>query len=105
MNIMKLIKLTFFFSLLVYGQILIAGTPTNAVRTNSGQIVAVGDTYISMVNKFQEAPLSSRSYEIEKNELKYTVTEYYYLLNNLYYTITVEKSTIKAISWDRQVEF
>ena len=102
---MKLIQLAFFFSLIVYGHSVTAGTSTNAVRTNSGQIVAVGDSYISMMNKFKEAPLSSSSYEIEKNELKYTVTEYYYLLNNIYYTIIVEKNTITAISWDRQVDF
>jgi len=100
-NNMKLIQLALFFSLIVYGHSLTAGTATNAVRTNSGQIVSVGDSYISMMSKFKEAPLSSRSYEIEKNELKYTVTEYYYLVNNIYYTIIVEKNKITAISWDR----
>lgn len=104
MNTMKLTKVALFFLLFFYGHIVTASTSTNSVRTNSGQIVAVGDTYISMINKFQEAPLSTRSYEVEKNSLKYTVTEFYYLVNNIYYTITVEKNTIKAISWDRKVE-
>ncbi|QIC71752.1 MULTISPECIES: hypothetical protein [Acinetobacter] len=101
---MKLTKVAIFFFLFFSAQVVTASTSTNAVRTNSGQIVAVGDTYISMINKFQDAPLSTRSYEVEKNSLRYTVTEFYYLVNNIYYTITVEKNTIKAISWDKKLE-
>ena len=101
---MKVIKLLILSLLITYMHTVVAGIPTNAVRTDSGQIVSVGDSYISMINKFQKSPLSSRSYEIEENRLKYTVTEYYFLVDNSYYTITIMNNSIKSISWDRKFD-
>lgn len=84
------------FTNLVY-----AGNSTNSVRTSSGQVVSVGDSYAIMIDKFQQAPISTRSYEIIQNHEKYTVYEYIYRIDNSYYTILVKNSKIESISWDR----
>jgi len=80
----------------------IAASSVNSIRTSSGQIVSVGDNYISMVDKFQQQPFSTRSYEIREKAQKYTVNEYIYLVDNVYYTIALVNNSIRSITWDRK---
>lgn len=79
-----------------------AATSTNTVRTATGQLVSIGDSYISMIDKFQQPPVSSRSYEYKDTTGQYTATEYVYLLENTYYTITIVNNAVKSIVWDRK---
>lgn len=79
-----------------------AASSTSTVRTASGQLVSVGDSYISMIDRFQQAPVSSRSYEYKDSTGQYTATEYVYLLENTYYTITIVNNAVKSIVWDRK---
>lgn len=77
-----------------------AGNSVNSIRTSSGQLVSIGDSYAIMIDKLKQAPISTRSYEIVKNREKYTLYEYIYHIDNSYYTILVKNSHIESISWD-----
>lgn len=87
--------------LLIISSNVIASIETRSMRTQSGKIVSIGDSYISMIDKFKSTPLSSRSYDVREGSTKYTVTEYVYVVNNIYYTISIINNSIKSISWDR----
>ena len=80
----------------------IASSPINSIRTSTGQIVSVGDNYISMVDKFQQQPFSTRSYEVKERSNKYTVNEYIYLVDNTYFTVSIVNNSITSILWDRK---
>lgn len=96
-------KLIIFFLLsTVISQDIFARSETRSVRTPIGEIVSIGDSYINMVNKFQEKPISTQSYEIKENKTKYTVYEYIYLIDDRYYTISIVNGLVKSISWDRK---
>ncbi|WP_174494142.1 hypothetical protein [Acinetobacter sp. Marseille-Q1623] len=79
-----------------------ASSTTNSIRTSAGQLISIGDSYIHMVDKIQQEPLLSRSYEVKNQSEKYTVNELTYLIDNVYYTISIINGSIKEIKWDRK---
>ena len=90
------------FSLGLISHTAMATSSTHSMRTSTGQIISVGDNYISMVDKIQQQPVSTRSYEVKEKSHKYTVNEYIYLVGNTYYTINIVNSSIHSITWDRK---
>ena len=96
-------KFIIFFLLSSFiSQDIFARSEARSVRTPIGEIVSIGDSYINMINKFKENPISTQSYEIKENQTKYTVYEYVYLIDERYYTISVVNGLVKSISWDRK---
>lgn len=95
-------KIIFIFLFIFLSFEAIAANESRSMRTPSGKIISIGDTYISMIDKLPEAPISSRSYDIKERHSKITVNEYVYLVYNIYYTFTVINNSITSISWERK---
>ncbi|WEI23284.1 hypothetical protein PYR74_04405 [Acinetobacter bereziniae] len=49
-------------SLFISGSV-IAGTSTNTVRTISGQLISIGDSYADMSTRIAQSPISMHTYE------------------------------------------
>ena len=81
----------------------IAATETRTIRTENGQLVSLGDSYIQLVQNMQQSPISVRTYEWKEGRKQLTASDYVYLVGNTYYTVTIVDNVIKKIVWDRKV--
>lgn len=81
----------------------IAATETRTIRTENGQLVSLGDSYIQLVQNMQQSPISVRNYEWKEGRKQLTASDYVYLVGNTYYTVTIVDNVIKKIVWDRKV--
>jgi len=75
---------------------------TSTVRTSSGQLVSLGDTYAEMAARINQSPVSMRSYETKQAETTITVSDYTYEIENILYTFTVINNQIQKITWMRK---
>ncbi|MPW43279.1 hypothetical protein [Acinetobacter guerrae] len=89
--------------MLISPTISFAGSETSSVRSQTGSLVYIGDSYVNLMQKMQQAPVSQRSYEWEENRKKLTAVDYIYLIDNTYYTVTVVNNVVKKIVWDRKI--
>lgn len=80
-----------------------AATETRTIRTENGQLVSLGDSYIQLVQNMQQSPISVRNYEWKEGRKQLTASDYVYLVGNTYYTVTIVDNVIKKIIWDRKV--
>lgn len=80
-----------------------AATETRTIRTENGQLVSLGDSYIQLVQNMQQPPISVRNYEWKEGRKQLTASDYVYLVGNTYYTVTIVDNVIKKIVWDRKV--
>ena len=80
-----------------------AATETRTIRTENGQLVSLGDSYIQLVQNMQQSPMSVRNYEWKEGRKQLTASDYVYLVGNTYYTVTNVDNVIKKIVWDRKV--
>lgn len=80
-----------------------AATETRTIRTENGQLVSLGDSYIQLVQNMQQPPMSVRNYEWKEGRKQLTASDYVYLVGNTYYTVTIVDNVIKKIVWDRKV--
>ena len=80
-----------------------AATETRTIRTENGQLVSLGDSYIQLVQNMQQSPISVRNYEWKEGRKQLTASDYVYLVGNTYYTVTIVDNVIKKIVWDRKV--
>lgn len=80
-----------------------AATETRTIRTENGQLVSLGDSYIQLVQNMQQSPMSVRNYEWKEGRKQLTASDYVYLVGNTYYTVTIVDNVIKKIVWDRKV--
>ena len=81
----------------------VAATETRVIRTDNGQLVHLGDSYIQLLQNMAQQPVSVRHYEWEEGDKKFTASDYVYLLENTYYTVTVVDNAVKKIVWDRKI--
>lgn len=79
-----------------------AGTATSSVRTPSGQLVNVGDSFADMNSRISQSPVSMNSYETKEGETTITVSNYTYDIDNISYTFTIIKNQVKKIEWTRK---
>lgn len=80
-----------------------AATETRTIRTENGQLVSLGDSYIQLVQNMQQSPISVRNYEWKEGKKQLTASDYMYLVGNAYYTVTIVDNVIKKIVWDRKI--
>jgi hypothetical protein len=80
-----------------------AATETRTIRTENGQLVSLGDSYIQLVQNMQQSPISVRNYEWKEGKKQLTASDYVYLVGNAYYTVTIVDNVIKKIVWDRKI--
>jgi hypothetical protein len=80
-----------------------AATETRTIRTENGQLVSLGDSYIQLVQNMQQPPMLVRNYEWKEGRKQLTASDYVYLVGNTYYTVTIVDNVIKKIVWDRKV--
>jgi len=86
--------LSLFISNFVY-----ASTAASTVRTSSGQLVSLGDSYEEMASRINQSPISMRSYETVQVEKMITASDYTYEIENILYTFTVINNQIQKITW------
>ena len=79
-----------------------AGTAASSVRTDSGQIVSVGDSLTEMSSRINQSPVSMNSYETKEGETTVTVSDYTYDIDNIRYTFTIINNQVKKIEWTRK---
>ena len=79
-----------------------AGTAASSVRTDSGQIVSVGDSLAEMSSRINQSPVSMNSYETKEGETTVTVSDYTYDIDNIRYTFTIINNQVKKIEWTRK---
>ena len=91
----------FILSLTLSG-VLYAASQSSSMRTQSGQIVSVGDSYTEMVSRLNQSPLSMNSYEYTEAGKTYTAINYSYPIENIVYTFTVINNRITKIEWFNQ---
>ena len=91
----------FILSLTLSG-VLYAASQSSSMRTQSGQIVSVGDSYTEMVSRLNQSPLSMNSYEYTEVGKTYTAINYAYQIENIVYTFTVINNRITKIEWFNQ---
>ncbi len=91
---------TLIFTLLLSNAVF-AGTATSSVRTDSGQIVSVGDSINEMMSRINQSPVSMNSYETKEGELTVTVSDYTYNIDNIRYTFSVINNQVRKIEWTR----
>ncbi|MCU4415186.1 hypothetical protein KTH71_14265 [Acinetobacter sp. WU_MDCI_Axc73] len=99
----KLFVCSVFLTLLSSSTLILASTETSSVRSQNGNLVYVGDSYVNLMQKMQQAPVSQHSYEWEENRKRLTAVDYIYLIDNTYYTVTVVNNVVKKIVWDRKI--
>ncbi|WP_130803058.1 hypothetical protein [Acinetobacter ihumii] len=99
----KLFVYSVFMALLSSSTLILASTETNSMRSQSGNLVYVGDSYANLMQKMQQAPISQRSYEWQENRKTLSAVDYIYLIDNTYYTVTVVNNQVKKIVWDRKI--
>lgn len=79
-----------------------AGNETRSLRTESGKIIVLGDSF----SKFNEATHQStqivQSYEWKENKNRYTANVYHYEINNTIYNITIVNNEIRKMEWFRK---
>ncbi|WP_228130578.1 hypothetical protein [Acinetobacter tandoii] len=80
-----------------------AATETRTIRTENGQLVSLGDSYIQLVQNMQQSPISVRNYEWKEGRKQLTTSDPVYLVGNAYYTVTIIDNVIKKIVWDRKI--
>lgn len=80
-----------------------AATETRTIRTENGQLVSLGDSYIQLVQNMQQSPISVRNYEWKEGKKQLTASDHVYLVGNAYYTVTIIDNVIKKIVWDRKI--
>ncbi|MBJ9985313.1 hypothetical protein IAE19_07625 [Acinetobacter sp. S40] len=102
-KIKKLVVVVSLMTLLTSPMIVFAYNETRSMRSQNGSLVYIGDSYINLMQKMQQAPVSQRSYEWEENRKKLNAVDYIYLIDNTYYTVTVVNNTVKKIVWDRKI--
>ncbi len=84
-------------SLFISGSV-IAGTSTNTVRTISGQLISIGDSYADMSTQdCSRSPISMHTYEKKEGKTTVTVSNYIYEIDQIYYTFTVIENHIRHI--------
>lgn len=88
-------------SLFISGSV-IAGTSTNTVRTISGQLISIGDSYADMSTRIARSPISMHTYEKKEGKTTVTVSNYIYEIDQIYYTFTVIENHIRHIEWTRK---
>ena len=88
-------------SLFISGSV-IAGTSTNTVRTISGQLISIGDSYADMSTRIAQSPISMHPYEKKEGKTTVTVSNYIYEIDQIYYTFTVIDNHIRHIEWTRK---
>ncbi|WP_151807420.1 hypothetical protein [Acinetobacter bereziniae] len=88
-------------SLFISGSV-IAGTSTNTVRTISGQLISIGDSYADMSTRIAQSPISMHIYEKKEGKTTVTVSNYIYEIDQIYYTFTVIDNHIRHIEWTRK---
>lgn len=79
-----------------------AGTTASSVRTDSGQVVSVGDSFTEMSSRINQSPVSMNSYETKEGETTVTVSDYTYDIDNIRYTFTIINNQVKKIEWTRK---
>ncbi len=57
-----------FYTFFISGSIF-AGTLTNTVRTSSGQLISIGDSFADMNTRIAQSPISMQTYEKKKAKL------------------------------------
>lgn len=91
---------TLIFTLLL-SNVVFAGTAASSIRTDSGQIVSVGDSMNDMMSRINQSPVSMSSYETKEGELTVTVSDYTYNIDNIRYTFSVVNNQVRKIEWIR----
>lgn len=79
--------------------IAIAANQTTTLRTPTGQLVSVGDSYTELVTRMDQSPLSMNSYEWKQGKNRYMAMDYLYQIENTVYTVTVVNNQVKKIEW------
>lgn len=80
---------------------LFAATETTSMRTSSGQLVSIGDSFSEMATRLGQSPKSMNSYEIKEDNLTKTVSDYIYEIAGVNYTFTVINNQVRKIVWSR----
>jgi hypothetical protein len=88
-------------SLFISGSVF-AGTSASSVRTASGQLVAVGDSFADMTTRIAQSPISMQTYETKEGKTTVTVSNYTYEIDQINYTFTIINNQIRQIEWTRK---
>lgn len=79
-----------------------AANETRSMRTQSGEIIVIGDRFSKLSQAMQHVPQPIQSYEFKENKNRYTASVYHYEINQIIYSITVVNNTITKIEWFRK---
>ena len=71
----------------------------NSLRTSSGVVLYVGDSYQKLVMHMEQSPNAMSSSTVIENQKNYTAMHYIYELEGKRYTITVVNDRIRQIEW------
>ncbi len=80
----KILKISgyFLFVFVIGTSYATAATETRTIRTENGQLVSLGDSYIQLVQNMQQSPILVRNYEWKEGKKQLTASDYVYLVGN-----------------------
>ena len=78
-----------------------AASETTSIRTVTGQIVSIGDSFSDVVTRLNQSPKSMNSYEIKEDNVVKTVSDYVYEISGITYTLTIINNQVRKIVWSR----
>ena len=78
-----------------------AARETTSIRTVTGQIVSIGDSFSDVVTRLNQSPKSMNTYEIKEDNVVKTVSDYVYEISGITYTLTIINNQVRKIVWSR----
>jgi len=78
-----------------------AASETTSIRTVTGQIVSIGDSFSDVVTRLNQSPKSMNTYEIKEDNVVKTVSDYVYEISGITYTLTIINNQVRKIVWSR----
>ena len=78
-----------------------AASETTSIRTVTGQIVSIGDSFSDVVTRLDQSPKSMNTYEIKEDNVVKTVSDYVYEISGITYTLTIINNQVRKIVWSR----
>jgi hypothetical protein len=74
--------------------------PASSLKTSTGTLLHVGDSYQTLQARMGQSPNAMRSEIVTKNQQSYTALYYVYELDGKRYTITVIDNRVTNIEWE-----
>lgn len=89
-----------FFLGLTFSPLLQAETfQASSVKTASGTIIHVGDSFHELVTRMGQSPNSMSSYTFTENQKQYRAMRYVYEIDGKQYFLTIVDNLIRQIEW------